>query len=49
MCGGARTFGNAIESAFLDIFQEKGEMNFDDAVKYLRELAGNGQLSEDLA
>ena len=30
MCGGARTFGNAIESAFLDIFQEKGEMNFDD-------------------
>ena len=49
MCGGARTFGAAIESAFLDIFQEKGNMSFDEAASYLRELSEEGQLQEDLA
>lgn len=49
LCGGARTFGVAIESALLDIFQEQGEMDFDDALKYFRDLVDTGRLAEDLA
>jgi sulfite reductase alpha subunit-like flavoprotein len=48
VCGGARTFGAAIEAAFLNIFQERS-MNFDEANGYLRELVDKGQLAEDLA
>ncbi|KAL3763952.1 hypothetical protein ACHAW5_004637 [Stephanodiscus triporus] len=48
LCGGARTFGAAIEAAFLDIFQEQN-MNFDEANGYLRELGDKGQLAEDLS
>ncbi|KAL3811347.1 hypothetical protein ACHAXA_000763 [Cyclostephanos tholiformis] len=48
VCGGARTFGAAVESAFLDVFQEQS-MTFDEANGYLRELADKGQLAEDLA
>ena len=49
MCGGAQTFGAAIEAAFLDIFQEQGNMNFDEALAHLRGLVDKGQLLEDLA
>lgn len=49
MCGGARTFGAAIEAALLDIFMERGNWDFDDALKYLRGLAEEGRLAEDLA
>ena len=49
LCGGARTFGVAIESALLDIFQEQGEMDFDDALKYFRDLVDTGRLAKDLA
>ena len=48
VCGGARTFGAAIEATFLDIFQEQS-MTFDAANSYLRELADKGQFAEDLA
>jgi NADPH-ferrihemoprotein reductase len=48
VCGGARTFGAAIEAAFLDIFQGQS-MSFDAANDYLRELADLGQFAEDLA
>lgn len=48
VCGGARTFGAAIEATFLDIFQEQS-MSFDAANGYLRELADKGQFAEDLA
>jgi sulfite reductase alpha subunit-like flavoprotein len=49
VCGGARTFGAAIEAAFLDIFQMHGNMNFDGANEYMRELVDTGRLAEDLA
>jgi len=49
LCGGARTFGAAVESVLLDIFQEQSEMDFDHALKYLRDLVDEGRLAEDLA
>jgi NADPH-ferrihemoprotein reductase len=48
VCGGARTFGAAIEATFLNIFQEQS-MSFDEANGYLRELVDKGQLARDLA
>lgn len=50
VCGGARTFGAAIEAAFLDIFQKYGSLDFDAANEYMRrELVATGRLAEDLA
>jgi sulfite reductase alpha subunit-like flavoprotein len=49
LCGGARTFGAAIESELLEIFKEHGNMTLDDGAAYLRELVGSGRLMEDLA
>ena len=49
LCGGARSFGAAIESAFLDIIQMHGKMGFDDAEQYLRRMIKDGRLMDDLA
>ena len=49
LCGGARTFGAAIEQEMLEIIQEEGKMNFDEASKYLKNLVDTGRLCEDLA
>jgi len=48
-CGGARSFGAAVESAFLDIVQECGEMDFAGAEQYLRKMIKDGRLMDDLA
>jgi sulfite reductase alpha subunit-like flavoprotein len=49
LCGGARSFGAAIESAFLDIVQEHGKMDFEGAEHYLRKMIKDGRLMDDLA
>jgi sulfite reductase alpha subunit-like flavoprotein len=49
LCGGARSFGAAIESAFLDIVQEYGKMDFAGAERYLRGMIKGGRLMDDLA
>lgn len=49
LCGGARSFGAAIESSFLDIIQEHGNMDFSGSEQYLRSLIKNGKLMDDLA
>ena len=49
LCGGARSFGAAIESAFLDIVQEHGELDFNGAEQYLRTMIKEGRLMDDLA
>jgi NADPH-ferrihemoprotein reductase len=49
LCGGARTFGAAIEREILAIIQKHGNMSEDDAVQYLRQLIKDGRFCEDLA
>mmetsp|Transcript_22693 Transcript_22693/g.46671 ORF Transcript_22693/g.46671 Transcript_22693/m.46671 type:complete len:733 (-) Transcript_22693:126-2324(-) len=49
LCGGARSFGAAIESSFFDIIQEHGKMDFEGAERYLRNMVKNGKLMDDLA
>lgn len=49
MCGGARTFGAAVEAALIDIFQEHGGMDFDGAMSCIRNIVEEGRLAEDLA
>jgi len=49
LCGGARTFGAAIEHELLEIIQEHGQMDFEGSEKYLRQLIEDGRLLEDLA
>jgi NADPH-ferrihemoprotein reductase len=49
LCGGARTFGAAVERELLEILQERGNLDFDEASAYLRRLVEHGKLLEDLA
>ena len=49
LCGGARTFGAAIENELLEIIQEYGKMDSDQATSYMRNLIDSGRLCEDLA
>jgi NADPH-ferrihemoprotein reductase len=49
LCGGARTFGVAIENEVHAIFQEHGGMLEQEATAYLQELIREGRLCEDLA
>lgn len=49
LCGGARTFGAAIEREVIAIIQEQGKMNEEEAVAYLRQLIKEGRFCEDLA
>jgi NADPH-ferrihemoprotein reductase len=49
LCGGARTFGVAIENELHTIFQENGCLSEQEATAYLQELIREGRLCEDLA
>ena len=49
LCGGARTFGAAVESELMEVFQEHGKMNVEEAKQFLRELIEERRLFEDLA
>jgi NADPH-ferrihemoprotein reductase len=49
VCGGARTLGAAVEAELLEIIQEHGKMDFENAQKYLVKLVEGGRLCEDLA
>ena len=49
LCGGARSFGCAIEQELLELIQEHGKMDFEGAEAYLRNLIDTGRLLEDLA
>jgi NADPH-ferrihemoprotein reductase len=49
LCGGARTFGVAIENEVHAIFQEQGGLSEEEATAYLQELIRDGRLLEDLA
>jgi NADPH-ferrihemoprotein reductase len=49
LCGGARTFGVAIENEVHAIFQEHGGLSEQEATAYLQELIREGRLCEDLA
>jgi sulfite reductase alpha subunit-like flavoprotein len=49
LCGGARTFGVAIENEVHAIFQEHGGLSEQEATAYLQELIREGRFSEDLA
>jgi NADPH-ferrihemoprotein reductase len=49
LCGGARTFGAAIEKQMLELIQEQGKMDFEQASAYMKNLVSTGRLSEDLA
>ena len=49
LCGGARTFGAAVERELLEILQELGRLDFEEATTYLRQLIDDGMLLEDLA
>ena len=43
ICGGAKTFGAKVDAALIEIFQERGDMNFDAALQYLRNLVNEGR------
>jgi len=49
LCGGARTFGVAIENQVHAIFQEHGGLSAEEATVYLQELIRDGLFCEDLA
>ena len=49
LCGGARTFGAAVEREVIAIIQEQGNMNEEGAIAYLRQLIKEGRFCEDLA
>jgi NADPH-ferrihemoprotein reductase len=49
LCGGARTFGVAIENEVHAIFQEHGGLSEQEATVYLQKLIREGRLCEDLA
>ena len=49
LCGGARTFGAAVETEMMEVFQQEGNMTFEESQDYLRKLIDNGQIFEDLA
>jgi NADPH-ferrihemoprotein reductase len=49
LCGGARTFGAAMEREVMTIIQKYGNMSEEDAIHYLRQLIKEGRFCEDLA
>eukprot|EP00540_Astrosyne_radiata_P017133 CAMPEP_0116826404 /NCGR_PEP_ID=MMETSP0418-20121206/2509_1 /TAXON_ID=1158023 /ORGANISM="Astrosyne radiata, Strain 13vi08-1A" /LENGTH=639 /DNA_ID=CAMNT_0004455033 /DNA_START=436 /DNA_END=2354 /DNA_ORIENTATION=- len=50
LCGGARTFGAAIEKELMDILFENGNFSDEEEVtSYMQKLANEGRLCEDLA
>jgi NADPH-ferrihemoprotein reductase len=49
LCGGARTFGAAMERMVQTIVQEEGKLSDEQAADYLREMIRQGRFLEDLA
>ena len=49
VCGGARTFGTAVERALHSIVQMHGNMTEQESHAYLLDLVQSGRLLEDLA
>eukprot|EP00980_Cylindrotheca_fusiformis_P013212 scaffold3359_cov123-Cylindrotheca_fusiformis.AAC.16 len=49
LCGGAWNFGTAIKAELLEIVQAHGNMDFEAAEQYLRNLSDQQKLSADLA
>ena len=49
LCGGARTFGAAMENVLLESLQEHKSFTFEEAEEYLRQMLHEGRLCEDLA
>ena len=49
ICGGARTFGAAMETVLLESLQEHKSYTFEEAEEYLRQMLHERRLCEDLA
>jgi NADPH-ferrihemoprotein reductase len=49
LCGGARSFGAAVEDLLLKIFQLHGSLDYSDSEKYLRHLMHEKKIMDDLA
>lgn len=49
LCGGARTFGAAVEAQVVNIIQSHGKMSAEDASAYLRNMIAEKRFLEDLA
>lgn len=49
LCGGARSFGAAVEATFVDLLEAHNGLDSDGATAYLRRLVAEGRLCEDLA
>lgn len=49
LCGGARSFGAAVEDVLLKIFQLHGSLNYSDSERYLRRLMKEKKIMDDLA
>ena len=48
-CGGAQSFGRAVENALGEIIQARSKMGFDEAVQEIRTLRDEGRFAEDIA
>ena len=49
LCGGARTFGAAVEKEVVDIIHEHGNLSPEESSEYLRRMIAEGRFQEDLA
>ena len=49
VCGGARSFGAAVQNELLATFQKVGQMDHDSATQCLRDLLNEGRIHEDLS
>ena len=49
LCGGARSFGAAVEATFVDLLEAHNGLDPDGATEYLRQIVAEGRLCEDLA
>ncbi len=49
LCGGARSFGAAVEDVLLKIFQSHGSLEYSDSEQYLRRLRKEKKIMDELA
>lgn len=49
LCGGARSFGAAVEDVLLKIFQSHGSLDYSDSEQYLRQLRKEKKIMDELA
>ena len=49
LCGGARSFGAAMQAELLNLMTNKTGRSPEEATQYLRQLIAEGRLCEDLA